>query len=74
MVGTIDISLKDMVEECYLETVSEALQAGHSKLVAHKEGVTGAAMLLSSMSDMEDEAAKAAVVSLNLRPAQLDAT
>ncbi len=67
----IDASLRDMVEECYFETVAEALQAGHTQLVAHKEGVTGAAMLLSSMNNMEDEAAKHEVVSLNLRPSQL---
>jgi hypothetical protein len=66
-----DPSLKEMVEECYLETVVEAMDAGHSKLVAHKEGVTGAAMLLASMSTMEDEEAKAAVVALNLRPSDL---
>lgn len=67
--ATIDPSIQAMVEECYYETVAEAMDAGHSKLVAHKEGVTGAAMLLSSMSEMEDEDAKSAVVALNLRPA-----
>ncbi|MEH6476104.1 MAG: hypothetical protein V7727_10460 [Sneathiella sp.] len=73
MTGQLDSSLKAMVEECYLETVSEAMSAGHSKLVAHKEGVTGAAMLLSAMSSMEDDDAKSAVVALNLRPSQLEA-
>ncbi|PHR01356.1 MAG: hypothetical protein COB29_14770 [Sulfitobacter sp.] len=48
----------------------EALESGHSKLVAHKEGVTGASMLLASMTSMEDQAAKEAIVSLNLRPNQ----
>ncbi|WP_169569123.1 hypothetical protein [Sneathiella limimaris] len=67
----MDPAIKDMVEECYFETVLEALNAGHSNLVAHKEGVTGAAMLLSSLNNMEDEEAKSAVVALNLRPAQL---
>jgi len=71
MTALFDPSFKDMVEECYFETVAEALSAGHSNLVAHKEGVTGAAMLLASMSNMEDEDAKAAIVSLNLRPSQL---
>lgn len=69
----IDPSLRDMVEECYFETVAEALEAGHSQLIAHKEGVTGAAMLLSSMNNMEDETAKHEVVALNLRPSQLAA-
>lgn len=73
MTATFDPSFKDMVEECYFETVAEALEAGHSNLVAHKEGVTGAAMLLASMSEMEHEDAKAAIVALNLRPSQLTA-
>lgn len=73
MASHIDPSIEDMIVECYYETVTEALDAGHSKLVAHKEGVTGASMLLSSMSDMEDAAAKEAVVSLNLRPGQQEA-
>jgi len=73
MSGELDASLMEMVEECYLETVGEAMEAGHSKLVAHKEGVTGAAMLLAAMSGMEDDAAKTAVVALNLRPSQLEA-
>ena len=69
----IDPSLKEMVEECYFETVTEAMQAGHSQLVAHKEGVIGAAMLLSSLNSMEDETAKQEVVALNLRPSQMAA-
>lgn len=64
--------LKGMVEECYFETVIEAINAGHSKLVAHKEGVTGAAMLLSSMNNMEHEEAKQTIVALNLRPSQME--
>ena len=74
MAEAFDPSLKDMVEECYFETVAEALESGHSNLIAHKEGVTGAAMLLASMSEMEHEDAKAAVVDLNLRPSQLHAS
>ncbi|MBL4667478.1 MAG: hypothetical protein JKY04_08880 [Sneathiella sp.] len=73
MTEQMDGSLKAMVEECYLETVLEAMNAGHSKLVAHKEGVTGAAMLLVSLSTMGDDDAKSAVVALNLRPSQLEA-
>ncbi len=60
--------LKGMVEECYFETVIEAINAGHSKLVAHKEGVTGAAMLLSSMNNMEHEEAKQTIVALIFAP------
>jgi len=70
MTAEIDPSLIEMIEECYFETVEEALGAGHSKLVAHKEGVTGASMLLASMTTMEDEEAKQAIVAMNLRPGQ----
>lgn len=73
MTDHIDPSIKDMIVECYFETVGEALQSGHSQMIAHKEGVMGASMLLASMSEMEDEVAKEAVVSLNLRPSQLGA-
>ena len=69
----IDPSVMEMIEECYFETVEEALGAGHSKLVAHKEGVTGASMLLASMSNMQDEEAKQAIVALNLRPGKTGA-
>jgi len=73
MASLIDPSLEEMITECYFETVSEAMESGHSQMVAHKEGVTGASMLLASMTSMEDELAKEAVVSLNLRPSQLGA-
>ncbi len=72
MASHIDPAIRDVIVECYYETVTEALDTGHSNLVAHKEGVTGASMLLSSMSSMEDEIAKEAVVSLNLRPSQME--
>jgi|GEM_PF-1364023 len=73
MASLIDPSLEEMITECYFETVSEAMESGHGQMVAHKEGVTGASMLLASMTSMEDEVAKEAVVSLNLRPSQLGA-
>lgn len=73
MASGIDPTIEGVIVECYFETVSEALQTGHSKLVAHKEGVTGASMLLASMSTMEDDMAKQAVVSLNLRPEKMEA-
>ncbi len=68
MSAEIDPSIMEMIEECYFETVEEAVGAGHSNLVAHKEGVTGASMLLASMTNMEDEEAKQMIVALNLRP------
>jgi hypothetical protein len=61
-----------MVEDCYHETVVEALRSNNSKLTAHKEGVTAAAMMLAAMTGLEDEPAKTEVVALNLRPASDD--
>ena len=72
-VGHIDPTIKDVIIQCYFETVEEALHTGHSKMIAHQEGVTGASMLLASLSDFEDETAKEVVVSLKLRPDQLEA-
>ena len=64
----MDDSTIAMLEESYIETVQEALAAGHSKLEAHKEGVVAAAMLLASLNGAEDDAARAAVAALNFRP------
>lgn len=64
----MDSVIKDMLEGAYFETVDEALARSLSKLEAHKEAVTAAAMLLSAMEGLEDDAAKSAVVALNLRP------
>lgn len=57
-----------MVAEAYDETVSEAIAAGHPPDVAHKEGVTAAAMFLSSMNGIEDAAARKEVEALGLKP------
>lgn len=59
---------RDMVEIAYHETVDEAFERGASPLVAHKEGVVAASMLVSVMTGMEDEEAKRWVVALGLRP------
>ena len=45
----MDDATKAMLEESYVETVQEALNAGHSAMDAHKEGVVAAAMLLASL-------------------------
>ena len=57
-----------VVEETYHEATDEAVQRGLSALTAHKEGIIAAAMLLSALKGLEDEAARASVISLNLRP------
>ena len=64
----MDHGMQKMVAEAYDETVSEAMAAGHSSETAHKEGITAAAMFLSSMSGIEDAAARKEVEALGLKP------
>lgn len=64
----VDTETRGMIEDAYHEAVQEAMARGASALNAHKEAVIAAAMLLSAMTGVEDEAAKATVVGLNLRP------
>ncbi|OIQ87676.1 hypothetical protein GALL_304490 [mine drainage metagenome] len=64
----MDEAMRKMVSEAYDETVSEAMAQGHSPDTAHKEGITAAAMFLSSMSGLEDAAARGAVEALGLEP------
>ena len=62
----MDDSTKKMLAEAYDETVAEALAAGRARAEAHKEGITAAAMFLSSLSGIEDAAARAQVATLGL--------
>ena len=64
----MDASTRSMVEDAYHETAAEALGRSESKIEAHKEGVTAAAMLLVSLGGFAEEEAHGAVVALNLRP------
>lgn len=57
-----------MVADAYDETVSEALSQGHPSEVAHREGVTAAAMFLASLTGTQDGAARAQVEALGLSP------
>ena len=61
-----------MIEEAYFETVNESFDRGLSPLKAHMEGVVAAAMLLSAVEGVEDEAARKQVLELGLRPTQDD--
>ncbi len=58
--------MRKMIAEAYDETVAEALAQGQPQAVAHREGVTAAAMFLSSMTGVEDAAARSSVESLRL--------
>ena len=64
----MDESTKEMLEEAYLETVQESLERGDSRETAHKEGVVAAAMFLSAINGLEDEAARQEVARLGFRP------
>ena len=66
----MDQATRSLVESIYFETVKETLDRGGGNLSAHKEAITAAAMLLAAMSNIEDDAAKRAVVALSLRPDQ----
>lgn len=64
----MDSDTVEMVKEAYLETVAEALSRGGSPDEAHAEGITAAAMTLSSMTGVEDAEARNQVEALGLRP------
>ena len=64
----MDDSTRTMLAEAYDETVSEALAQGRDNATAHKEGVVAAAMFLSSLTGIEDAAARAEVEKLGLKP------
>jgi hypothetical protein len=63
----MDEATRQMVAQAYDETVSESLAQGHSQDIAHREGITAAAMFLSSISGIEDQAARDLVESLELQ-------
>ncbi len=62
------LEIQTIIVDVYHETVSESFARKAYPLMAHKEGVTAAAMLLAAMTGVEDEAAKKEVVALGLRP------
>jgi hypothetical protein len=64
----MDDGTAKMVAEAYDETVSEAMVHGQPPEVAHKEGITAAAMFYAAMTGVEDAAARSAVEALGLSP------
>ncbi len=70
----MDCLTQHLLEDSYLETVEEALGAGHDQDMAHQEGGTAAAMMLASKEGMEDGIARAAVDSLSFHPSMLNDT
>lgn len=63
----MDATTLEMVLTAYDETVQDALGQGHNDAVAHAEGITAASMCLAALTSIEDAAARATVVDLNLR-------
>ena len=57
-----------MLEEAYDETVRDSIAQGHGLDVAHREGIVAASMFLSSMTGIEDAAARAQVEALGFKP------
>ena len=64
----MDAATRNMVSSTYDETVSEAMSQGQPPDVAHREGITAAAMFLSSLTGVEDAQARAEVEQLGLEP------
>lgn len=64
----MDDNTAKMVADAYDETYSESLAQGRPPDVAHREGVTAAAMFLASMTGQEDSVAIAEVERLGLSP------
>jgi len=70
--GMLDDNQIHMIEDIYFETVNEAFNHGATPLTEHKEGVIAAAMLFSAVTGIEEAPARRRVVSMRLRPNQLD--
>lgn len=62
----MDAATFEMVLTAYDETCQDARAQGNSEAVAHREGITAAAMCLSAMMGVEDCAAVAQVEALDL--------
>lgn len=62
----MDAATFEMVLTAYDETQRDARAQGHDDAVAHREGITAAAMCLAAMTNLEDAAARAEVERLDL--------
>lgn len=62
----MDAATFEMVLTAYDETCQDARAHGNSEAVAHREGITAAAMCLAAMTGVEDDAARAQVEALDL--------
>ena len=64
----MDEPMVRMVAEAYDETLAEALAQGRHPDVAHREGLTAAAMFFASMAGIDDASARAEVEAIGLSP------
>lgn len=62
----MEAAIFEMVLTAYDETCQDARAQGNSEAVAHREGITAAAMCLAAMTGVEDDAARAQVEALDL--------
>lgn len=62
----MDSATFEMVLTAYDETCQDARAQGNPEAVAHREGITAAAMCLAAMTGVEDSAARAQVEALDL--------
>lgn len=62
----MDAATLEMVLTAYDETVQDARGQGQGEDVAHREGITAAAMCLAAMTGIQDSAARAEVEGLDL--------
>lgn len=63
----MDATTSEMVFTAYDDTFRDAKQQGRTDLVAHREGLTAAAMCLAALTGIEDEAARTQVNRIDFR-------
>ncbi len=63
----MDEATKEMIEEAYRDTAEESIARGIPAEKAHEEAVVAAAMFLSAINGVEDEAAKQQVAALGFK-------
>lgn len=64
---SVDATTLEMVLTAYDETFHDALGQGRAEDMAHREGVTAAAMLLAAVTGVEDASALAEVGKINFK-------
>jgi hypothetical protein len=63
----MDLATIEMLEEAYRDTVEESIARGLPSEKVHEEALIAAAMFLSAIKGVEDEAAKQQVAALGFK-------